>query len=142
MKEEYVDALITRIENGISYGNGVRTAAENTKFLDLTLYTRNPDDYTSAGEVLSIFNHKGYGADTDARGIPYRSFSMEDWTRKGWGTKSPQTIYLSKLVQNGTTVFFLYPGEAAPFSVPYNSIVEMDLSEYETLIDSAWGCLL
>ncbi len=135
MKEEYVDALITRIENGISYGSGVRTAAENTKFLDLTLYTRNPDDYTSAGEVLSIFNHKGYGDDTDARGIPYRSFSMEDWTRKGWGTKSPQTSYLSKLVQNGTTVFFLYPGEEAPFSVPYDSIVEMGLSEYKTLID-------
>ena len=133
MKEEYVDALIARIENGISYAEGVRMAAENTKLLGLTLYTRNPDDYNSAEELRNIFDGS-YGSDTDARGTDYRYFEQGKWTERARGKRPSETNYLSAILGSGATVFFLYAGEKAPESIQMDSTVTMDLSAYEGLI--------
>lgn len=133
LKEEHVNALIDRVNNGIAYAEAIQTAAKETKLLGQVLYTENPDNYAKADAILGRFQ-LSYEASTDARGMDYKNFAISNWADRAKGKRTSEANYLNETVQNGRNVFFLLASDTRPGTVTAESVIQMSLSQYAAKI--------
>ncbi len=124
LDREKIHILQEKLANGISYGEMLKTAAQQTKAVDYILFEAEKDTYYPY--MKARFEGTAYGNETlPYNGTTYNTFSAAAWVGNANHTEA--------LTDSGCTVYFNSPnGEKKE-----GPIVKMDLAVYTSQMDDS-----